>query len=254
MGDSLHDGVGAAGRVAGLEDAGADEHAVCAQLHHQRGVGGGGDAASGEIDHRQAALLTSLLEQVEGDAEVAGFHYQLVVGHGLELADGVLHRPHVAHGFHHVAGSGFALGANHGRALGYAPQGLAQIAAAADEGHLEVVLPDVMRLVGGGQYFRLVNVVNAESFQNLGLDEMADTNLGHHRNRNRVHYPGDDGGIGHAGHAPVGADVRRNALEGHDRHGPGLGGNLSLLRGDHIHYDAALEHLGMTRLDGKSAG
>ena len=160
----------------------------------------------------------------------------------------------MAHGFHHVAGSGFALGANHSRAFGYPPQGLAQVAAATDERNLEVVLPDVMRLVGGGQYFRLVNVVNAESFQNLGFDEMADTDLGHHRNGNRVHNPGDDGGIGHAGHAPVGADVRRDALEGHDRHGPGLGGNLSLLRGDHVHYDAALEHLGMTRLDGKSTG
>ena len=116
------------------------------------------------------------------------------------------------------------------------------------------MLPDVMRLVGGGQYFRLVNIINAESFQNLGFDEMADTDLGHHRNGDRVHNPGDDGRIGHAGHAAVSADVSRDALEGHDRHRPGLGGNLSLLRGDHVHYDAALEHLGVSSLHSKGAG
>ena len=53
---------------------------------------------------------------------------------------------------------------------------------------------------------------------------------------------------------PVGADVSRDALEGHDRHGPGFGGNQGLLRGDHVHYYAALEHLGVSSLHGKSAG
>ena len=35
--------------------------------------------------------------------------------------------------------------------------------------------------------------------------------------------------------------------------GPGFGGNLGLLGGDHVHYDAALEHLGVSSLHGKSA-
>jgi hypothetical protein len=67
----------------------------------------------------------------------------------------------VAHGFDHIAGAGLALGADHGRALANAAQGFAQVAAAADEGHLEVVLVDVKLLVGGGQHFRLINVVDA---------------------------------------------------------------------------------------------
>ena len=45
VGRGLDDGVRHARRVLGLEDAGADEHALGAQLHHQRGVGRGGDAA-----------------------------------------------------------------------------------------------------------------------------------------------------------------------------------------------------------------
>ena len=41
--------------------------------------------------------------------------------------------PHVLYGVDHVAGAGLALGADHGRAFGDAPQGFAQIARAADE-------------------------------------------------------------------------------------------------------------------------
>src|SRR5919112_2130556 len=42
MGGRLHDGPGANCRVPALEDAAADEHAVGAKLHHERGVGRGG--------------------------------------------------------------------------------------------------------------------------------------------------------------------------------------------------------------------
>ena len=48
VGRRLDDRAGARRRVARLEDAGADEHAVGAELHHHRGVGRGGDAAGGE--------------------------------------------------------------------------------------------------------------------------------------------------------------------------------------------------------------
>ena len=93
---------------------------------------------------------------------------------------------HVLHGVDHVAGAGFALGADHGRAFGDAAQGLAQVARAADEGRGEGVLVDVVRLVGGGQHFALVDEVDAELLQNLRFGEVADARLGHHRNRNRL--------------------------------------------------------------------
>ena len=44
--------------------------------------------------------------------------------------------------------AGLALGADHGRAFGDAPQRLAQVARAAHERHLEVALVDVVLLVG----------------------------------------------------------------------------------------------------------
>ena len=91
---------------------------------------------------------------------------------------------HVLHGVDHVAGAGFALGADHGRAFGDAPQSLAQIARAADEGSGEGVLVDVVRLVGGGQNFALVDEIDAQFLQDLRFGEVADAGLGHHGNGN----------------------------------------------------------------------
>src|SRR3954471_14243706 len=49
----LDDRLRTALRVAGLEDARADEDAVRPELHAERGVGGRRDAAGGEGDDRQ---------------------------------------------------------------------------------------------------------------------------------------------------------------------------------------------------------
>ena len=54
VGGRLDDRAGAALGVGALEDAGADEVALGAELHHQRRVGRGGDAAGAEQRHRQA--------------------------------------------------------------------------------------------------------------------------------------------------------------------------------------------------------
>src|SRR4051812_11805933 len=56
--------------ILGLEDAGADEHAFGTELHHQRGVGGCRDAAGGEVDDGQLALLGDLADELERGAQV----------------------------------------------------------------------------------------------------------------------------------------------------------------------------------------
>ena len=48
--DSLHDGCCAFGRITTLEDAAPHENALGSELHHQGGIGRGGDTASGEVD------------------------------------------------------------------------------------------------------------------------------------------------------------------------------------------------------------
>lgn len=47
-------------------------------------------------------------------------------------------------------------------------EGFAEVAASAHKGDGEGVLLNLVRVVGGGKDFRLVNVVDANGFENLG--------------------------------------------------------------------------------------
>ena len=184
----------------------------------------------------------------------------MLLGGGVELLFGkygeglhLLHDlAHVLDGVDHVAGARFALGADHGRAFGDAPEGLAQVAGAADEGCLEGVLVDVVGLVGGGEDLGLIDEVDAELLQDLGFGEVADAGLGHDGDGYRRDDALDEFGAGHAGHAALGADHGGNALQSHDRDGARLFGDAGLLHVHHVHDDAALEHLRQADLESEA--
>ena len=65
----LDDRLGAPRRVAALEDTAADEDAIRAELHHERGVGRGRDAARAEEHHRQLPVLRDLAHEIVRRAE-----------------------------------------------------------------------------------------------------------------------------------------------------------------------------------------
>ena len=159
---------------------------------------------------------------------------------------------HVLHGVDHVAGAGLALGADHGRAFGNAPQRLAQVARAADKRRGEGMLVDVVSLVGRGQHFGLVDEVDANLLQNLGLGKVADAGLGHHGDGNRLHNLLDEARPGHAGHAALGANHGRHPLQSHDRSCAGFLGNAGLFHVHHVHDDAAFQHLGQTDFEAQA--
>src|SRR5688572_7178137 len=92
------------------------------------------------------------------------------------------------------------------------------------------------------QDLALVDVVDAERFQHLGFGEVSDAALCHDRNGHSAHDLDDLLGIAHARDAARGADVRRHAFQGHHGDSAGIFGYPRLLRGDHIHDHAALEH------------
>ncbi len=156
----------------------------------------------------------------------------------------------MAHRFHDVARSGFALGADHGRALGDPAQRLAQIARAAHERHFVIALVDVVLFVGRRQHFALVDVIHAQRFQNARLGEVADARLGHHRNADLPHDLADLADGRHARHAAVFADIGRHAFQRHHRAGARLFGDHRLFGVGDVHDHAALQHLGQTRLSG----
>jgi hypothetical protein len=112
----------------------------------------------------------------------------------------------------------------------------------------------VVDLVGRGEDLGLVYVVDAEGLQHLGLDEVADAGLGHDRDGDGLDDALDHVRVGHTGHTAVLADVGGDALQGHDRDGARVLGDLRLLRRDDVHDHAALELLGHAALDACGAG
>jgi hypothetical protein len=73
--------------------------------------------------------------------------------------------------------------------------------------------------------------------------------LGHDGNRHRLHDTHDHVRIAHARHAALRTNVRRDTLQRHNGARARLFRDLGLLRRDHIHDDAALEHLRQTAFD-----
>ena len=116
------------------------------------------------------------------------------------------------------------------------------------------MLIDVVGFVGGGEDFGFVDVVDAEFLEDLGLGEVADAALGHYRDGDGSHDFADFFGRGHAGYAAFGADLRGDALEGHDGNGSGLFRNQGLLGVSDVHDDAALEHFGEAGFEAKAGG
>jgi len=147
-----------------------------------------------------------------------------------------------------VAWPRLSLGPDHGGALGDPAERLTQVAAAADEGHLEAVLVDVVLLVGRRQHLGFVDVVDAERLEDLSLDEVADPGFRHHRDGHCGLDLLDQAGVAHPRDAAVPADVGGHPLERHHRARPGLLGDAGVLGGDDVHDHAALQHLGQAGL------
>jgi hypothetical protein len=156
--------------------------------------------------------------------------------------------PHVLDGVDDVAGARFALGADHGRALGDAPQSLTQVARAAHKRSGKGMLVHVVLFVRRGKHFGLVDVIDSQLLQDLRLGEVADAAFGHDRNRHHGHDFLDLQRRSHTRHAAFGTNHGRHALQCHHRGCPGFFGNFGLLGAHHVHDHAALQHLGQTGL------
>ena len=100
--------------------------------------------------------------------------------------------------------------------------------------------------ISRGQDFALVDIIHPQRFQDLRFDKVADARLCHHRNRDRIDNPFDHIGIAHARHTALHADISRHPFQRHHSDRAGVFGDSRLLRRDHIHDDATLEHLCQT--------
>ena len=184
-----------------------------------------------------------VLGEIVRHGQLLGGLVHLVVAQGDEFADLLVHGAHVTHGLDDVASARLALGTDHGRALGDTAQRLAQVLRTAHERHVELVLVDVIHVVGGAQHFGFINVIDFDGLQNTGFGNMTDTNLCHDRNGHGLLNALDHGRIAHAGNSAGSTNISRNAFERHHRARACILCDLRLLRGGDVHDHATLEHL-----------
>ena len=248
----LHDGLGARRRIGRFEDARSDEHRFGAELHHQRRIGRSGDAARREIRHRQLAVLAPPIPPVRAAprsslASCTSSSLPSTVSCFISLTMVRMWRtastmlPEPASPLVRIMAAPSAMRRSASPRL-RAPQ---------TNGTLKSRLVDVVLFVGGREHFALVDVIDAQRFQNARFHEVADARLGHHRNGDRAHDLFDDGDVGHARHAAFFADIGRHALQRHHGAGARVFGDLGLLGVGDVHDDAALQHLRQSDLYSK---
>ena len=185
-----------------------------------------------------------ILRELVRHGELLGRFVHLVVAQGDELADLAVHGAHVAHGLDHVASARLALRTDHRRALLDAAQCFAEVLRAADKRHIELGFVDVIDVIGRGEHFGLVDVIDLDRLQDARFGDVADAHLRHDRDGNGLLDAADHGGVAHAAHAAGRADVCGDTLERHDGASARVFRDARLLgRGD-VHDDTALEHLG----------
>src|SRR2546428_5886942 len=127
----LDDGLRALRGITRLEDAGSDEVALGAELHHQRGVGRRRDAAGAEEHDGQLLLLRDALHELDRHAVLLGLLLQRGLVEVLEHGDLRRDRAQVADRLDDVAGTRLALAPDHRGAFVDATQRLAKVARAA---------------------------------------------------------------------------------------------------------------------------
>mmetsp|Transcript_7600 Transcript_7600/g.23045 ORF Transcript_7600/g.23045 Transcript_7600/m.23045 type:complete len:342 (-) Transcript_7600:40-1065(-) len=243
VGDRLDNSFSSLLGVFGLEDSASYKDSVHAQLHHQCGIRRSCNTACGKLYDWQTTKLLCLLYECEWCADFLCKRKQLVLVHVCDLSDFTIHRSGVSYCLNNVASSSFSLGSDEGRALIDTAQCLSQVSAAADVRHRKVVLVDVVHFVSRGQHFRLIDVVHANRFQDLGLHKVPDSGLGHNWDRNGVDDTLDHLRIRHSCYFTVLSDICWDPLQGHDSTGTSLLCNLRLFRRNDVHDNAALEHL-----------
>lgn len=64
--DSLDDGSGSLGRIAGFENAGSYEDAFCAELHHESRIGRSGHAAGSKVDDGEFLMVMDVEDKIMG--------------------------------------------------------------------------------------------------------------------------------------------------------------------------------------------
>src|SRR5579863_4903823 len=148
-----------------------------------------------------------------------------------------------------VACACLTLCADHGSAFADAPQCLTQVACAANKGHGEEVFVDMEMLIGRRQNLRLVDAVNANSLQNLGLDKVPNATLRHDGDGDSLFDLHNQFGVAHTGDATLRSNIGGHTLQCHYCRCTRFLCDTCMVCVDDITDHSTLEHLWKISLD-----
>ena len=105
-----------------------------------------------------------IADQLVGNLELLSGFKKFILPQGGHPGNFPVYFSHVPHCLDDVARSRLSLGANHGRTFIHAAQGFAQIFGTADKGHFELALIDMVDIIGRGEHFAFIDVVDFNGF------------------------------------------------------------------------------------------
>ena len=104
---------------------------------------------------------------MEGSLDVLGVSVELFLAHNASLPNFALHSSLMPDGLNNITCTSLTFRTNEGGALGNATEGLTEVPGTANEWHLERMLVDVVLIIRGCKDLGLVDVVDADSLQDL---------------------------------------------------------------------------------------
>mmetsp|Transcript_23980 Transcript_23980/g.51763 ORF Transcript_23980/g.51763 Transcript_23980/m.51763 type:complete len:312 (+) Transcript_23980:175-1110(+) len=249
----LDNGPGTCLGVVRFENSTSNEYSIHTKLHHEGGISRGGNTSSSKVHHGQTTIISDPLNKIIRSLKHFGSYKEFILRHASQTLNLRLNSSGMTHGLNNVSSTSLTLGTKEGGTLGNTTKCLTKVTASTHEGNIEHGLINVVHLIGHGQNLRLINVVNFACLEDLGLDKMSDTGLGHDGDGDGVLDFENHGWVGHAGYSAIAADVCGDALEGHDCYGSGGFCDFGLFYVHDIHNHSSLEHLRQTLLDLKGA-
>ncbi len=118
----------------------------------------------------------------------------------------------MADSFDDVACTSFAFGTDHGRTLTDPTQSLSETGRTTDERHFEITFVYMDPVIGGSEYFGLVDIVDRECFEDLGFDEVSDPYLCHDRHADSLLDLLNQFWVAHTGDTAITPYIARYAL------------------------------------------
>ena len=133
-------------------------------------------------------------------------------------------------------GVGFVSDSSDMAIVGEKQQCFPQIPTPTNRKNPKIMFVNMVFLLDQGKNFALVNIIDANSFKDLGFNEMANTSLGDDGDSNGLLNFFDELWVTHSSHVTLGSDIGGDSFKSHDGTGSGFFSDASLFGGEEVFF------------------